>query len=214
MSVSQWSQMWAVDPEASLRTSFGPGRYSARNDLIKRHNFKGEAVFIASRKWHEAKAESHAADRRLQEALAEADKAKRAEADALERLSYGRPLPSTKSKYVTGAGPSTAFGGDASTPKPPGKFRIALAQRIAEHAAEREAERRSLLRRSARIHARASKIPARPGEGESGGGTRAKWVAKMMAKSANSPPIVSQPAAALDAKPTRSRRAKFATLSA
>ena len=32
MSVSQWSQMWAADPEASLRTSFGPGRDSARND--------------------------------------------------------------------------------------------------------------------------------------------------------------------------------------
>lgn len=187
MSISQLMSMWNSDGEGSLRTSFGPGRFSARNDLIKRHNFKGEAVFIASRRWHEAKAESNAADRRLQDALAEAEKAKAAEQDALKRLAYGRPLPATKSKYVTGQGPSVAFGED-SAPKH-GKFKVALMERMAAHQREREAEQRSALRRSMRIEAKASKLPPRPStERPAGGGTRAAWAAKMQAKSAKSPP--------------------------
>ncbi|MFP6646480.1 MAG: hypothetical protein VCF24_23390, partial [Candidatus Latescibacterota bacterium] len=61
-------------------------RFTARNALVKHHNFRGEAVFLASRRWHHAKAQSHAAKLRLTRALAEANEAEQAELMALRSM--------------------------------------------------------------------------------------------------------------------------------
>ena len=61
MSNAMVSNAWLDDPLVAPGSAMRPGfgRYGARNALIKHHNLRGEAIFMASRRWHAARAYSH-----------------------------------------------------------------------------------------------------------------------------------------------------------
>lgn len=181
----------------------GHGRYAARNALVKHHNLRGEAVFLASRRWHAARAQTAAAKMRLERALREADAAEMAELQALMSMGIGRRRMAAFSDRGGG------FSGMA--PPRPGGYRDQLEKRIAAEAADAPRS--------------GSKIPSRarsaPPERPSGGGgspaksgnasdARAAWLAKMQGTGAAAPDGPPVATGALEVKKPR-RGGKAAT---
>ena len=77
MSISSLQSEWT-----KTFTPIVHGRASAKGALIARHNYKGEMVFQARRKWQSSRAGYDAAHRRLEAAMAELDAARRGEEEA------------------------------------------------------------------------------------------------------------------------------------
>ena len=132
MSNSMLQNAWLETASAALGGGSarrpGFGRYGARDHLVKHHNYRGEAVFLASRRWHAAKAQSHAARMRLSRAMAEADEAEQQELQALRSMGIGRRGMSSFASSQRGA--------SLAPPMKPGGYREALAQRVADFEAE------------------------------------------------------------------------------
>ena len=74
-------------------TIMGLGRATAKETLIRRHNYKGEVVFHARRHWQTTRAGADAAKRRLAAAMAEfhdaASAEEQAELNALRAMGIG-----------------------------------------------------------------------------------------------------------------------------
>lgn len=165
MSNQAFSNEW-------LATGQGPGskkrpgfsRYDARNALIRHHNYRGEAVFLAARRWHHSRAHNQAARLRLDKAYREASEAEMEELMALRSMGIG----ARNSNFL----PATA-------PKP-GGAREALEKRLKAEAAEEALEQRRFQTGS---RARSDPL-ARPGVDDSvtktgSGDARSAWLAKM-----------------------------------
>lgn len=172
MSNQSVSNAWLAEgggPGSSKRPGFS--RYDARNALIRHHNFRGEAVFLAARRWHHARAHNQAARSRLDQARAEALAAEMEELEALRSMGIG----ARNSNFMRPVNP----------PKPGGP-REALQKRLAAEAAE--AADYVSRERKFQVGSRARSDPlARPGVDDSvtkapSGDARSAWLAKMQGK--------------------------------
>lgn len=176
MSNSQLSNDW-------LSSGHGPGsperpgftRFDARNALIKHHNFRGEAVFLASRRWHHSRAQNQAARMRLDKAMREVEDAEMQELQALHSMGIGTR---NYSSFV-GSQPKAATSRKAGGP------REALEKRMAaEAAADMPGERKF------QVGSRARSPPlARPGVDDgptksAANDARSAWLAKMQGSGA------------------------------
>jgi len=204
MSNQSFSNAWLSSgdgPGSPVRPGFG--RYQARNSLVKHHNLRGEAVFLASRRWHHAKAHTQAAKMRLDRALREADDAEMAELSALMSMGIGRRSMASFNRSRTDRPHSV-------TPARPGGYREKLEKRIAAEAATDGPVRKHNLGSRAR-----SAPPGRPGAdttpAKSGSSNaRAAWAAKMQSAGASSGASPASPTGSLETKKPRNR-AKAAT---
>ena len=78
MSIAQMANSWLeTHPKQP-----GCGRATAKETLIRRHNYKGEQVFMARRHWHSARAGAEASRRRLADAMREFEAQRTAEEQA------------------------------------------------------------------------------------------------------------------------------------
>lgn len=127
-----------------------------------------EAVFMASRRWHHAKAQSHAARMRLTRALAEADEAEQAELMALRSMGIGRRQMASFSSSQRGA--------SMAPPMKPGGYREALANRIAAFEQETYAPTKSASKIPSR--ARTERSPSKDKPKSSAADARSAWRAK------------------------------------
>ena len=187
-------------PGSGVRPGFS--RFDARNALIKRGNYRGEAVFLAARRWHHSRAVNQAARSRLEQARREVEEAELAELQALHNLGIG------KNSYhkVMSERPAPS----SSVPRPGGP-RDALQRRIAEEAAEEGAGPRKV-----QVGSRARSQPLeRPGVDDEvtktpAGDARQAWLAKMQGGGAAAADVAPIPVAAPDMKKPR-RGGKAAT---
>jgi hypothetical protein len=151
----------------------GVGRYGARDHLVRHHNYRGEAVFLASRRWREAKAQRHAATTRLTKAIAEADEAEMQELMALRSMGIGRrPMASfDRSQRAASLAP----------PMKPGGYREALAQRVADFESDLAS---SKAKKPSKIpsRARTDRPPAKEASASPAGDARKAFREKAMAK--------------------------------
>jgi len=133
MSNNSFSDSWLESgngPGSSARPGFS--RYDARNALIRHHNYRGESVFLAARRWHHARAQTHATKLRLDRALREANDAEQAELKALVGMGIGqRSAPG--SGYLRSR---TDLSSVAVSVARPGGHREKVEKRLAAEAAE------------------------------------------------------------------------------
>jgi hypothetical protein len=193
MKASEWLKQGQGGGSA-IRPGFG--RMDARFALVRVHNTRGEAVFLAARRWHAARASTQAAKMRLRRALDDAEQAEQDELQALRSMGIGRR-------------PYSAAARSAGAPPPkPGGYRERLEQRVASYAAEKaqaaESAARSDLKRAVNLE-KANKPPS-PGSSPKEN-HRAKWLKKQMAASPTgaSPTGGTPPAQSVQTKKPRSR---------
>ena len=151
----------------------GVGRYGARDHLVRHHNYRGEAVFLASRRWREAKAHRHAATMRLERAMAEANDAEVQELMALRSMGIGR-----RSMASFGLAQGSA---SLAPPMKPGGYREALAQRVTDFENELAA---SKTKKASKIpsRARTDRPPAKESSSSPANDARKAFREKAMAK--------------------------------
>jgi len=101
-------------------TIMGLGRATAKETLIRRHNYKGEVVFQARRHWQTTRAGADAAKRRLAAAMAEfhdaASAEEQAELNALRAMGIGlnSRFPHREEGSAPTGGPPRKRGGSKS----------------------------------------------------------------------------------------------------
>lgn len=171
MSIASIASDWlkgGQGPGSPVRPGYS--RFDARNALVKHHNVRGEAVFLASRRWQHSRAVSHAARMRLDAAMAAADEAEMAEVMALRSMGIGRRNMAS----FHSAQRSASLG----PPLKPGGAREALAKRVAaETPAAKPVSKIPQRSRTERVSSPKGDKPK-----SSASDAKAAWAAKMASR--------------------------------
>ena len=175
----------------------GFGRFAARNGLIKQHNYRGEAIFLAARNWRESRATTHAARLRLDKAEREARDAEMAELQALVSMGIGQR---SYSNFMA-SGP----GRPAYSPVKPGGAREALEKHMAAEAADSPHTPVRKHKTNAKPRTEMPSPAAMPSPAHTrAGDARSAWLAKQQSSTAAADPVI---ATIENRKPRKSAKA-------